>query len=166
VLSLCAGDGRDLVPVLAERQPATEFAVLVEKDPALGEAARRSAAELQVDDVMVITGDAGDPSQFADAYPVDLLLLCGVFGNISEEDIKTTIAACNGLLRDNGAVIWTLGHTEPDLRPSTRRWFEEAGLRESAFDSEPAGYGVGVNFKPPGLEAGVRQAGLLFRFVR
>lgn len=166
VLSLCAGDGRDLLPVLADTKPSTEFAVLVEKDPVLVEAARRTASDLQLEGVMVITGDAGDPAQFAAAYPVDLLLLCGIFGNVSEQDINTTVAATPALLRDHGTVIWTRGSTEPDLRLSIRRWFGDAGLREIAFDSEPTSYGVGVAVKPSGVGTKDSIPDQLFRFIR
>jgi hypothetical protein len=166
VLSLCAGDGRDLLPVLADGTPSTEFAVLVEKDPVLADVARRAARNLQLGGVRVITGDAGDPAQFATAYPVDLLLLCGIFGNVSEQDIKTTVAATPALLRDRGTVIWTRGSIDPDLRPSIRRWFGDAGLQEIAFDSEPTGYGVGVAVKPPGVSTEVSIPNQLFRFIR
>ena len=157
VLSLCAGDGRDLLPVLAKRAPPIEFAVLVERDPVIAETARRTGAERRIEGLSVITGDAGDPEQFAEAYPVDLLLLCGIFGNVSEQDIKTTVSATPGLLRDDGTVIWTRGSTEPALRPSIRHLFDEAGLQEMAFDSEPKGFGVGVAIKPTGVDAGATQ---------
>jgi hypothetical protein len=166
VLSLCAGDGRDLLPVLADSTAPTEFTVLVEKDPVLAETARRTAADAQLEGVTVITGDAGDPAQFATAHPVDLLLLCGIFGNISEQDIRTTVAATPALLRDAGTVIWTRGSRDPDLRLSIRRWFEQAGLHETAFDSEPTGFGVGVGVKPPGVGAEASIPDKLFRFIR
>ena len=42
--------------------------------------------------------DAGDTSAFADELPVDLLLLCGIFGNISEADIRATVSAVPAML--------------------------------------------------------------------
>ena len=165
VLSLCAGDGRDLLPVLARSPTATDFVVLVERDPDLARSARGAASELQLDGVTVVTGDAGDPARFAAAYPVDLLLLCGIFGNISETDIQSTVAATPALLRDEGTVIWTRGSTEPDLRPQIRRWFTDAGLREVAFESEPLGYGVGIDVRPAGVEARALTTDPLFRFI-
>ena len=166
VLSLCAGDGRDLLPVLADRRPPTEFVVLVEKDPGLAETARRTAIDRQLEGVAVITGDAGEPAQYAATHPVDLLLLCGIFGNISEDDIKRTVAVTPTLLREGGTVIWTRGSTDPDLRPAIRGWFEAAGLREVAFEGELAGYGVGVNARPPGVQDELLLPSVLFRFTR
>ena len=95
----------------------------------------------------VVTGDAGETESFAFALPVDLLPLCGIFGNVSEEDVALTVAATPAMLRSGGTVISTRGSAPPDLRPTIRRWFVDAGLRDTAFDSEPNGFGVGVATK-------------------
>ena len=165
ILSLCAGDGRDLLPILAASPQPVESVVLIEQDPVLADVARQAAADLKLRHVMVITGDAGNPAHITVA-PVDLLLLCGIFGNVSEFDIKTTIAATPGLLRDGGRVIWTRGSTDPDLRPTIRGWFTEAGMREIAFDSEPAGFGVGVATRPAGTDPTTATPPRLFSFIR
>jgi hypothetical protein len=147
VLSLCAGDGRDLIPVLADRPPALRpRATIVELDATLSAAARRQAAEASVV-VTVIVGDAGLPDTWRDVPPVDLLMLCGIFGNVSQDDIHATVDATPALLTPGGAVIWTRGHRPgaADLRPRVRQWFAEAGLEELAYDEEDVGYGVGVH---------------------
>lgn len=71
---------------------------------------RRSGAAL---------GDRREPR--ARPGPVDLLMLCGIFGNVSEQGIKATVSGTPALLRDGGAVIWTRGATDPDLRPAIRQ---------------------------------------------
>jgi hypothetical protein len=139
---------------------------LVEKDAGLACNARRTVAALNLATVDVITGDAGDHEQFAGAYPVDLLLLCGIFGNVPERDILTTVAATLAMLRDGGTVIWTRGSTQPDLRPAIRRWFKGAGLDQVAFHSEPSGFGVGVGVKPTGPRTSGRVPERLFRFIQ
>jgi hypothetical protein len=150
VLSLCAGDARDLLPVLAVRPLAARpddgrpGAVLVESDPTLAAGARRRARALALDDVHVVVGDASSPATFADALPTDLLLLCGILGNISRQDIETTVAAVPALLAPGGHVIWTCGAAEPDLRPAVRQLFTDVGLDEVAFDGHPEHFGVGV----------------------
>lgn len=143
VLSLCAGEGRDLLPELAARPGLGLDVLLVEADPALVDAARAAAGGLER--VAVRTADAGLPTSFADVLPVDLLLLCGIFGNVSDEDIRATIAAVPAMLRPGGLVIWTRGRRDgDDLRATVRRWFVEEGLEEVAYDGEPELYGVGV----------------------
>jgi hypothetical protein len=150
ILSLCAGDGRDLIPILAEaRVHPPPTTVLVELDPVLSTAARRRAATAGLASVEVIEGDAATTGLYSRLAPVDLLLLCGIFGNVSDEDIRTTIGAAAALLRDGGRVIWTRGSTEPDLRPSIRKWFEDAGFDEVSFDGDPEPFGVGVGERRP-----------------
>lgn len=145
VLSLCAGDGRDLLPELSSRSLSDVGVVLVEWDAGLAERARASARAAGLHRVEVRTADASLWQSFADALPVDLLLLCGIFGNVSERDIRRTVAAVPAMLRTGGIVVWTRGRCEgTDLRPSVRRWFVQAGLTEVAYDGAPELYGVGV----------------------
>jgi hypothetical protein len=145
LLSLCAGDGRDTIPVLADRRGSERVAVvLVEKDAALAQRATDAAAAAGLDDVEVRIGDAGEPRVFADALPVDVLLLCGIFGNITDDDIARLIAATPQLLHAGGLVIWTRGAFDHDLRPQVRAWFRAAGFEEIAFDGAPERYGVGL----------------------
>lgn len=149
LLSLCAGEGRDVIPALATREPSWPGdAVLVEIDPSLARRAVDAAAIAGVDAVHVRCGDAADPGLYADLLPVDLLLLCGIFGNIDEQDIQATIAAVPALVAPGGFVIWTRGRSEPDLRPCIREWFSDAGLSEVSFDGAPETFGVGVARMP------------------
>jgi hypothetical protein len=147
VLALCAGEGRDLIPVLAEQPPDRRpTATLVELDADLSATARRRAAEAGVS-ITVLVGDAGSPATWSSVPPVDLLMLCGVFGNVNLDDVRTTIGVASALVRDGGRVIWTRGYFdgEDDVRPQLRAWFDEVGFDELSFDFEPTGYGVGVN---------------------
>jgi hypothetical protein len=144
ILSLCAGDGRDLLPELAVGSIGPFEAVLVEKHDGIAADAAERAWMLGLEGVTVLTADAGDTATFASDLPVDLLLLCGIFGNISAEDIHATVRAVPAMLRAGGTVIWTRGYFEPDLRSSIRRWFTEAGIEETGWDAEPEGFGVGA----------------------
>jgi Methyltransferase domain len=108
VLSVCAGDGRDVLPVLA-RCHASASAVLVELDSTLASAARRTAAELGLASVEVRTADAGQLDTYAGMPPANIVLACGVFGNITDADDRSTIRTLPQLLAANGSVIWTRG---------------------------------------------------------
>jgi hypothetical protein len=143
VLSLCAGDGRDVLAELRQRPGIDATAVLVELDPRLAATAREGAAGLS--GVEVRRGDAGTWATFSDAIPADLLMLCGIFGNISHVDIRATIDAVPSMVAPGGTVIWTRGwFANDEMRPTIRTWFAEAGLEEVSFDHEPKGYDVGV----------------------
>ncbi|MCA1709701.1 MAG: class I SAM-dependent methyltransferase [Actinobacteria bacterium] len=155
VLSLCAGDGRDVIPVLA-RAASPPAALLVENDETLARRARESALAAGLEALEVRCADAGDPASFEQVLPADILLLCGIFGNIEHNSVKEVIDILPRLLAAGGHVIWTRGGSEPDRRPEIRGWFPQAGLREIAFDGAPEPYGVGVNRLAAGAVYGAR----------
>jgi hypothetical protein len=142
VVGMCAGDGRDLFGVLERHVRAHDISGrLVELDPTLVERARRSAP-VGLD---VVEADAGISDVYGGACPADLVMTCGVFGNVTEQDIRTTIACWRFLLARGGTVIWTRGaRPGSDLRPLVRAWVQEAGFVEVAFHGEPSPDGVGV----------------------
>jgi hypothetical protein len=147
VISACAGQGRDLIEVLANH-PARDrvTARLVELDPRNVAIARAGAAANGLTGVEVVAGDAGTVDSYLGAVPADLVLFCGVFGNITDEDIAGTIRALPQLCAPGATVIWTRGRQAPDLRPSVRRWFGEAGFDEVSFDApDDVRWSVGVN---------------------
>lgn len=148
LLSLCAGDGRDVTPVLAAGAASSSVsALLVERDEELSRRALESASSSGLGTVEVRCADAGDPTSF-DVLPVDVLLLCGSFGNIEHKRVKDVIDVVPHLLDSAGYVIWTRGASDPERRPEVRRWFRAAGLVEVSFDGAPETFGVGVNQAP------------------
>jgi hypothetical protein len=167
VLSLCSGDGRDLVePLARSARPVQISGRLVEVDEALARAARAAIAAAGLNGLEVVEGDAGSTSSLEGAVPADLVLLCGIFGNVSDDDIRTTVLALPELCAEGAAVIWTRHRREPDLTPTIQEWFAEAGFEHDAFvpvaDSTGA---VGVErFAgiPRAIEPGVR----LFEFAQ
>lgn len=145
VLSLCSGDGRDVTGVMADLPGRVRRAVLVENDPELAGRARRAADDHGLAHVEVRCQDAGAVGSFADVIPVDVLLLCGVFGNIHHETAKTVIGLIPDLVNTGGHVIWTRGGSHPDRRPEIRSFLRAAGLEEIAFTGDPEPFGVGLN---------------------
>jgi hypothetical protein len=166
VLSLCSGDGRDLVePLSRVAVPGRVSGRLVEVDATLASAARAAIAAAGLDGLEVLQADAGSTTSLEGAVPADLVLLCGIFGNISNDDIRTTVHALPAVSAEGAAVIWTRHRREPDLTPTIQAWFTEAGFKHEVFlpvaDSTGA---VGVERfagTPTPLEPGVR----LFEFI-
>jgi hypothetical protein len=138
VLSLCAGDGRDLIPVLAEHPRRADVrARLIEFDPVIAQVARESATAAGLKGIVeVVSGDAADPALFGDYTPAELLLLCGIFGNISEADIHTTVAHAAHLTARGGTAIWTRHRRDPAVVPRIHGWFAEAGFTD-LWESDP-----------------------------
>jgi len=142
LLSLCAGQGRDVLPLLREHPRGPDVqARLVEADPDNVAAARAAAGA----GVEVVQGDAGSTDACSGAVPADVLLLCGIFGNVEDEDVRRTLHAVPVLLAPGGTVLWTRSRHAPDLTPAMRGWQAEAGVEEVAFVAEPGqGWSVGA----------------------
>jgi hypothetical protein len=168
VVSLCAGQGHDVIGVLPAHPRRDDVrAVLVESDPRNAELARRAAAEAGLAQVEVREADASTPASFADALPAGVLLLCGIFGNVSDEDVERTVAAAPAMCQPGATVIWTRHRRAPDRTPQVRAWFGTSGFDELSFDA--IGFdglmSVGVNRLARVATAGL-PAGRLFTFRR
>jgi hypothetical protein len=149
VVSACAGEGRDLIPVLADHWRGRDVrARLVELDPELADRARHEAAAAGLTGVDVVTGDASLTDQYLDLAPANLVLMCGIYGNITPQDIETTVAACAGLCARGGTVVWTRGRMNipgGDLVPQICDWYEERGFEQVWLSAPEAGFGVGAH---------------------
>jgi hypothetical protein len=147
VVSACAGQGRDLLGVLAGRADSGRVrATLVEYDERNVAAARAAARAAGLDGIEVRRADAGRLSSYAGAVPADLVLLVGVLGNISDGDVHRTVRALPRLCAPGATVIWTRTRRAPDLTPALRGWFAAAGFAEVAFEAPDADlFTVGVH---------------------
>ena len=101
LVSACAGDGRDLLPVLAgaaaRGMTGRLRCRLIELDPALAAAARHRAAAAGLTGVQVVASDAGLAEAYEGIAPAHLVLMSGVLGNITERDAQRTITALRAL---------------------------------------------------------------------
>jgi hypothetical protein len=141
LISLCAGQGRDVIGVLAGHPRRDEVrARLVELDERNAAAARQAAQAAGLEGVEVLQADAGITDACAGAVPAQIVMVCGVFGNITVSDIQATVAALPGLCAPGALVLWTRHRRPPDLTTAIRTWFGEAGFREEAFDISQDGF--------------------------
>jgi len=167
VVSLCAGKGLDLLGVLLSHPAKGHVtARLVELDAELASVARDVARESGLTNIDVAVADAGVTDSYVGAVPADLVLACGVLGNISDNDVEATVRAMPSFCVRGGTVIWTRQRNEPDLTPAIRRWFSAVGFAERAFTSPGVGsFAVGVHtLEGPGRALTVGQQ--LFTFTR
>ena len=152
-VSMCAGQGRDLIDVLRGHPRRGEVSArLVELDPRLAAAARRRAAAAGLPLVDVVTGDAGWSAAYAGLPPAGLVLACGVFGNIGAGDVQRTIAGCARLCAAGGTVVWTRGRRAPDLIPRICGWFAQQGFELAGLSDPGPSWVVGAHRRtgPPG----------------
>jgi hypothetical protein len=166
VVSLCAGQGRDLLEVLAGRTDAARIrSHLVEYDQRNVAVARATVRAAGIPNVTVLQADAGDLATYPAMAPGDLLLLAGVLGNISDLDVRATIGALPQLCAAGATVVWTRTRRAPDLTPAIRRWFAATGFVERAFHApDDVLFTVGVH-EFLGRPQPLNPSGRLFRFL-
>ncbi|MEU8655729.1 class I SAM-dependent methyltransferase family protein [Actinoplanes philippinensis] len=165
VVSMCAGQGHDLLEVLAARPDAARVrATLIEFDGRNVAAARARAAAAGLDGVTVREADAGDLAAYREAVPADLVLMAGVLGNIDDAGVRRTVATLPSLCAPGATVIWTRTRRAPDLTPAIREWLGEAGFAELAFTA-PGGvlFAVGAH-RFTGTPEPLPAEGRIFRF--
>lgn len=166
--SMCAGQGRDVIGVLADHPRREDVsATLVELDPSLAADARTAATAAGITSIDVRTGDASRTDAYADVPRADILLACGIFGNISDEDIRGCIAHLPMLCAPGATVLWTrYANAGNDVIPMINESFARAGFELIGVEV-PDGetYRVGAHRfagEPAPLERGIT----LFTFVR
>jgi Methyltransferase domain len=170
VLSLCAGDGRDVLQVLAERHDSSRIkTTLIELHPVLAQQAREFAAKAGLAEVTVRTVDAGNTAAYADAVPADLVIMIGIFGNISDDDVRRTIMTAPQLCRPGATLLWSRATSPDDGNSLVHSTLPAAGFVEldyREFDSgeeERAALGSARYDGPPQSLITGQQ---LFTFVR
>jgi len=165
VVSMCAGEGRDLFGVLADHRRARDVTGrLVELDARNATVARKATANSD-SRIEVVQGDAALTDNYVGAVPADLVLACGVFGNVTNADISRTISFLPQFVAERGSVIWTRHRGEPDVVPAVNRWFVEHGFELIWLSEKGAGFGVGVH-RRIGAPEPLRRGERLFTFVR
>jgi putative methyltransferase len=166
VLSLCAGQGRDLLGVLAGHPRRDDVtARLVELDPRNADVARRAAVAAGLSGVQVVVGDAALTDHYAGLAPAELVLACGIFGNVPDADIHATVVACTALCATGGIVVWTRHRRPPDLVPRICEWFTGNGFEPVWVSAPGEPFGVGAHRftgRPRPLVRGER----IFTFTR
>ncbi|AVT39285.1 class I SAM-dependent methyltransferase family protein [Plantactinospora sp. BB1] len=164
-ISVCAGQGRDLLDVLAGHPRRAEVtARLVELDPRNARVAAEAARAAGLHRVEVVVGDAAAVDRYADLAPADLVLVCGVFGNVTDDDVRRTVGYCTQLCATGGTVVWTRHRGEPDLVPRICEWFAAEDFELGWLSAPEAGFGVGAH-RFTGRPRPLDRGGRMFTFV-
>ena len=168
LLSVCSGDGRDVIGVLAGRDDADRVtATLIEIHPKLAEQARESARAAGLDRLEVRTADAGNTDAYAGAVPADVVVLVGILGNISDADLAGLISGSAQFCRPGATLLWSRGRDRDDRNDIVRERFAAAGFTEldyatRDFGSRPALGAMRYDGAPEPLRPGRR----IFTFLR
>ena len=166
-VSMCAGQGRDVLTVARRHRRGGDLVGrLVELDLANVAAARATIAGAGLDGIEVVEGDAGRSDAYLGAAPADLVLACGIFGNVTDEDIRATVEFLPALCAPGATVIWTRGQREDDLVHTIQDWFTAAGFEARALVTpERVSFGVGAA-EFTGTPAPLDPGTTFFTFVR
>lgn len=164
LLSLCAGQGRDVLEVLARHPRGGEVAaVLLEADEPTVRRGRRRAAAAGLP-VQFRCADASQTDTVADVVPADVVLACGVFGNVSDADVRRTVGLLPALCRPGGSVLWTRSRRPPDLVPAVDRWLLGAGFEQCSLTDPELAWSVG-RYRFAGSPLPLPQGESMFTFV-
>lgn len=146
IIDICSGDGRDLLEVLAHYPNNDNIhSYLVEIDDKLARESERTASDKGLQNVTVMNGDASSLRTYKNVTPADLILLCGIFGNISNDDIRNTIESLAQLSKQGTRVVWTRHLRSPEVVPMIRHSFiandfKEVDYKTTSDDS----YAIGI----------------------
>ena len=166
-VSMCAGQGRDVLTVARRHRRGGDLTGrLVELDSANAAAARAVIAAAGLTGIEVVEGDAGLSDAYLGAAPADLVLACGVFGNIRDADIRRTARFMPALCTPGAWVLWTRGPREDGVIERIQGWFADAGFEPTALVvPEDTYFGVGA-CRFTGTTAPLAAGRRLFTFTR
>jgi hypothetical protein len=111
IVSLCAGDGRDVIGTLARRPRGEQVrAWLVELNRQSTLEGRRYATEAGVaEKVSFINGDATLYATYRDVPQAAIVMACGVWGHVPAPQRGRLVRALACLCQEGASVIWTRG---------------------------------------------------------
>jgi hypothetical protein len=111
LISMCAGDGRDVIGVLRShhRRPDVSAWLVELNRHSAGAGARQAARDGLAATVRFLSEDATAYATYQDIAPADVVLLCGVWGHVPAPERGLLVRAASSLCKPGGMVIWTRG---------------------------------------------------------
>src|SRR5690349_16356078 len=125
---MCAGPGHDIVTA-TRRHPRGSNVVgrPVELDHRNVTAARAAPDQARITGLEVVEADAGCSDAYIGAAPADLVLACGIFGNIPDDEVKATVEFLPAFCAPGAQVIWTRGPRDDGILERIVSWFGSVG---------------------------------------
>jgi non-ribosomal peptide synthetase component F/acyl carrier protein len=170
ILSICAGDGRDLLGLRPDHSRRPDIvAYLVDNDSPSLERGRREAAQIQFPGQLhFLEADATQNRSYQDLGHFDLVLISGLLGHLRPEGVTSLLTGLPMLCRHNGWVLWNrhlvLNQGSRQV-PTIRQCLAETGFSEIHFQmTDPQGFAVSLaQFR--GTSQPLPPEGTLFEFV-
>ncbi len=166
LVSACAGQGRDVIGALAHHPRCGDVSArLVEREGENCAYARRAAEEAGLDGVEVVAGDATVAGVYVPVAPAEVVVFCGVLGNVVEVEIPDLIARLPALCRPGATVTWTRHRRPPDASPMIRDAFAASGFTEVGWDAPPDAFFVVGSHRYDGEPVPLDPGQKLFTFL-
>lgn len=170
IVSICAGDGRDVLGVLPNHPRRDDVSALLIDNELESINCGRTAAERSglAKQMVFICADAALSENYAGNAPADLVLLSGFLGHLRHGDVLGLLRSLPMFCKPGGSVIWNRHLVLYDGRAQTsaiREWLAEIGFEEKQFEiTAPDGFAIGrVKFKGPSLP--FDRSRVIFEFV-
>lgn len=111
IISICAGDGRDVIGVLGSHQRRKDVSAwLVELNRKSVAAGVRHTISAGLENaVNFLNEDATLYLTYKNITPSDILLLCGVWGHVPTDERVQLVGAIASLCKPGSTVTWTRG---------------------------------------------------------
>ncbi|MEX2306169.1 MAG: class I SAM-dependent methyltransferase [Pirellulales bacterium] len=111
IISICAGDGRDVIGVLRTHPRVADVkAWLVELNPESVALGMRQATSAGLESrITFLNQDATVYETYKNIAPADIVLACGVWGHVPPEGRVTLVRALAALCKPGGTVLWSRG---------------------------------------------------------
>jgi amino acid adenylation domain-containing protein len=149
IVSICAGDGRDLIGALHNHPRRKDVAALLLDNNAESIARGKAAAEeIGLGNLLrFVEADATLAKNYLDAVPADLVLLSGFLGHLRHADVSGLIGTLPMFCKNGGQTIWTrhlILHDGHEQVPLIREFFQKTNFEEIHFEkTDLNGFAVG-----------------------
>jgi hypothetical protein len=148
VLSLCAGDGRDLLGALIDHARAADVAAaLIDSNAELVARGEAAQSELALPaSLRFLHADATLADTYLTLAPADLVIAAGVFGNLKLASMQQLVHSLRCLCKKDSKVVWT--HKTTGMNSEARvamlcEMLQQSDFRELTFTrTEPDGFVV------------------------
>ena len=149
IISVCAGDGRDLLGALENHPRRNDVTALLLDNNAQSVELGKSAAEIigLGRQLQFVEADATLAKNYASHVPADLILLCGFLGHMLHKEVPGLIESLPMFCKTGGQAIWSRRTILYDGREQIfliREFFRKANFVEVHFEAASAnGHAVG-----------------------
>jgi hypothetical protein len=167
IVSICAGDGRDVIGVVESHRRRNEItAWLVELNRhSVSVGVRRATSAGLEERVRYLNADATIYETYRNVWPSDIVLVCGVWGHVPVCDRMPLVRAIAGLCKSGSSVIWTRGVSRGHAHlQAIQSLFADSDWNEVRLSITPDRKWAAATYRYVGAPLDRPQGGRIFQF--